>query len=65
MHLTNILSLMSFLGIVTEISDVNLRLIIGRHSRILIRRLKTEGIIEVVYHALDVSLGYPRKNIII
>ena len=31
----------------------------------LLRRLKYEGILEVIHHALGVSLGAPSNNIII
>ena len=65
MHLTNKLSVMSLLGIIKEISDADIRLVIGRNRIMLIRRLISKGIIEVVHHVIGVSLVAPHKNLII
>ena len=50
---------------VTEISNVELSILIVRHSSVFLRWLKAEGILEVIHHTLDISLGYPRNNLII
>ena len=65
MHLTNKLSVMSLLGIIKEISDADIRLVIGRNRIMLIRRLISKGIIEVVHHVIGISLVAPHNNLII
>ena len=56
---------MSLLGIIKEISDADIRLVIGRNRIMLIRRLISKGIIEVVHHVIGVSLVAPHNNLII
>ena len=50
---------------VTEISNVELSILIVRHSSVFLRWIKAEGILEVIHHTLDISLGSPRNNLII
>ena len=35
------------------------------HHVMLLVRLKNEGVIEVVHHALDICLGSPCQNIVV
>ena len=65
MHLVNTLPVLILLGIVTGISNVELRFLIGGHSSVLIRRFKTEVILEVIHHAIGLGLGGSCKNLVI
>ena len=65
MHIINKITVLILLDIVTEISDVKLRLVTRKHIRMLIIRIKAKGILEVVQYELDVSLGSLRTNLII
>ena len=65
LRLTNTLSVFSLLVIVTEIGNTNIRIVICRNSIMLLRRIRDKGILEVIHNVIDVSIGYPRKNIII
>ena len=65
MHITDTLQVLIIIGVVTDNSDVELRLVIVRHSIMLLRRLKAEVILKFVYHALGLGLVAPRNNLII
>ena len=56
LHIENTLTVLIFLGIIIEISNFYLRLIIGRRSSFLLRRFKTKSIPEFIHHVIDVSL---------
>ena len=64
-HLANTLPVLSLLHIVTDISNVDLRIVIGGHSSALLSRFKSEGILEVFHHALEVDIGAQCNNIFI
>ena len=56
---------MILIVIVSDISDVELRIVIGSHRTLFLRGLKAKVIIGVIHHALYVSLGSQCKNLII
>ena len=64
-YLANILTVLSLPIIVTDVSNVGIRLVIRRHNSVLLIRFKTKGIVEIIHHALDIGLEAPCKNLII
>ena len=65
LYLTDTFTVLIMRIIVIDISNVELRIIISRNRRMLLRGLKSEGILEFIHHALGASLGDPRNNLII
>ena len=65
MYLTDMLQVLRLLRIVTEVCNIDLRILIGRHRSVFLRRFKAEGVLELIHHMIDVSIVSPRKNLVI
>ena len=57
MYLTNTFSVLILLRIVAYVSGVNIRLVVRRYDGMLHRQIKSEGILEVIHHTLNISIG--------
>ena len=65
MHPNDTFPVLSLIVIITDISDVQIRLSIRRHRIMFLIWIICKVILEVFHRTLDVSLGSRRKNLVI